>query len=110
LILAGFLEAIGVVVLLSTDRPGGQEGRLIQGAVIAYSALAAMNLLAGYLILRLRQNGRFLGLASAGIGIVIGLAGLASTPGRSLVTLAVDGFVVWVLITETDAFRSSGEL
>jgi hypothetical protein len=106
LLLTAALAAIGFLIVLATkgSNAGGAEGRLTRGAALVYLSLAAINLVAGVLVLRLRPNGRTIGLIVGSIGIVIGLVSLVSS-GWGLVTIALDGFVVWVLATEADAFR-----
>jgi hypothetical protein len=111
LLLAGVFAALVFVFVLSTNHAdtGKTEGQLTQGAALVFLSLAAINLVAATLVLRLRPNGRTIGLIAAAIGIVIGLASLGSSPSRGLLTLVLDGFVVWVLLTEGDAFRDGGE-
>jgi len=106
LLLTGVLAVVGFFIVLSTDQTGsaGATGQLTRGAAFVFFALAAMNLLAAALVLRLRPNGRTIGLIAAAVGIVIGLGSLRSSPGRGLLTLVLDGFVAWVLVTEADAF------
>jgi hypothetical protein len=109
LILTGALSAIGFLVVISTPSEGQASGRFVQGAALVFLSFFAINLLAGVLVLRLRPNGRSIGLLAAGIGVVFGLARLESSPGQALITLAFDGFVLWVLITEGHAFgRGTG--
>jgi hypothetical protein len=111
LLLTGVLAVVGLVIVLSTSNAGTgkTEGRLTFGAALVFFSLAAINLIAATLVLRLRPNGRMIGFIAAGIGIVVGLGSLASSPSRGLLTLALDGFVAWVLLTEGDAFRGEGE-
>jgi hypothetical protein len=111
LLLTGVLAVVGLVIVMSTSNAdtGRTEGRLTFGAALVFFSLAAINLIAGTLVLRLRPNGRMIGFIAGGIGIVVGLGSLASSPSRALLTLALDGFVVWVLLTEADAFRGEGE-
>jgi hypothetical protein len=111
LLLTGILAVVGLAIVLSTNHPdtGRTEGRLTFGAALVFFSLAAINLIAATLVLRLRPNGRTIGLIAAGIGIVVGLGSLGASPSRGLLTLALDGFVVWVLLTEGDAFRDGAD-
>ncbi|MDP9297510.1 MAG: hypothetical protein M3O98_02410 [Actinomycetota bacterium] len=111
LLLTGVLAVLGFIIVLSTNQANaaGATGQLTRGAAFVFFALAAMNLLAAALVLRLRPNGRTIGLIAAAVGIVIGLGSLRSSPGRGLLTLALDGFVAWVLATEADAFGRGGD-
>ena len=111
LLLTGGFAAIGFMLVLSTPHQGsgGTQQHLIRGEALVWLALAALNILAGLLVLRLRPNGRVLGFIVGGIGIVIGLGALKTDVGRGFLTLALAGFVVWVLATEGAAFRGVGE-
>jgi len=111
LLLAGVLAVLGLVIVLSTRQASatGATGQMTRGAPFVFFALAAMNLLAATLVLRLHPNGRTIGLIAAAVGIVIGVGTLPSSPGRGLLTLVLDGFVAWVLLTEGDAFRRGSD-
>lgn len=64
------------------------------------------NLLAGVLVLRLHPAGRVLGFVFAGLGLVGGLAQLSNNPGSAIISLAVDGFIIWALATNGEAFAT----
>jgi hypothetical protein len=107
LLLTGVLDVVGFALVISSshDATGGIQRGFVRGEAIALLALAAMNALAGLLVLRLRPNGRTLGLFVGAVGVLIGLASLGSSPAQGLPTLVIAGFVVWVLATEGSAFR-----
>jgi hypothetical protein len=106
LLLTGIFDVAGFVLVISThDSTNGIPRGFVRGEAFVLLALAALNLLAGLLVLRLRPNGRTLGLFVGVIGVLIGLTALASSPAQGLPTLVIAGFVVWVLATEGSAFR-----
>jgi len=111
LLLTGVLDVVGFVLVISTshDASGGIERGFARGEAVVLLALAALNFLAGLLVLRLRPNGRILGLFVGAVGVLIGLVGLASAPTQGVPTLVIAGFVVWVLATEGSAFRPPDE-
>ncbi len=96
-VLAGlFLSSIGI------------DESAVAVAMIIVLAMGAGNILAGVLVLRLRPLGRTLGFVFAGLGFVGGLAQLSGRPGSAIVTLAVDGFILWALATNRQAFVRQG--
>jgi hypothetical protein len=107
LLLTGVLDVVGFVLVISTPHTttSGIQRGFVRGEAFVLLALAALNLLAGLLVLRLRPNGRTLGLFVGALGVLIGLAALPSAPAQGLPTLVIAGFVVWVLATEGSAFR-----
>ena len=102
---AGALFAVLYVVLLlpfaSSDRGSSVSGVLV-GFLVVYGALQA---LAGVLVLLLRQRGRWLGIVLAVVGIGIGIARASSTPASGLVTILLNGFVIYALASSGPAFR-----
>ena len=102
---AGALFAILYVVLLlpfaSSDRGSSVSGLLV-GFLLVYGALQAI---AGALVLFLRQGGRWLGIVLAVVGIGLGIARASSTPASGLVTILLNGFVIYALASSGPAFR-----
>jgi hypothetical protein len=102
---AGALFAVLYVVLLlpfaSSDRGSSVPGLLV-GFLLVYGALQAI---AGALVLFLRQGGRWLGIVLAVVGIGLGIARASSTPASGLVTILLNGFVIYALASSGPAFR-----
>ena len=102
---AGALFAVLYLVLLlpfaSSDR-GSSVSAVVVGFLFVYGALQAV---AGLLVVLLRQNGRWLGLVLAVVGIGLGLARASSTPASGLVTILLNGFVIYALASSGPAFR-----
>jgi hypothetical protein len=79
------------------------------GAAIFYILLslvvAAITIWAGLQVLQLREQGRVLGLVLAGIGAVFALLALARGTPISVINLALNGFILYALVTSASAFR-----
>jgi len=101
------LIVVGVLTLLAALFVSNLDiDRSVVGAVMVVAfVVGAGNLLAGILVLRLSPGGRILGFIFAGLGVFGGIVQLGANPGSSIVSLAVDGFVIWALATNRDAFR-----
>jgi hypothetical protein len=82
--------------------PGDAAGRL---AAIALVVQGGLFLVAGWLVLRLRPAGRVLGIVLASLGILSGLAQLRTTGTSGFLTLALDAYILYVLITFGFAFK-----
>ncbi len=108
LIVAGGFAALAAGLILLTG-----DGASIEGVgadvptvvVLVALVLAAMEIGAGVLVLRCAAIGRTLGIVVAALGIVGGLAAIASPQG--IVTIAIFGFVIYALVTNAQAFRST---
>lgn len=108
LIVAGGFAALAAGLILLTG-----DGASIEGAggdvptvvVLVALVLAALEIGAGLLVLRCAPIGRTLGIVVAALGIVGGLAATASPQG--IVTIAIFGFVLYALVTNAQAFRST---
>ena len=105
LIVAGAFAALAAGLILLTG-----DGASIEGVgadvpivvVLLALALAALEVGAGVLVLRCAPIGRTLGIVVAALGIVGGLAAIASPQG--IVTIAIFGFVIYALVTNAQAF------
>jgi hypothetical protein len=102
---AGALFAVLYLVLLlpfaSSDR-GSSVSAVVVGFLLVYGALQAV---AGLLVLLLRQSGRWLGIVLGVVGIGLGIARASSTPASGLVTILLNGFVIYALASSGPAFR-----
>jgi hypothetical protein len=83
----------------------GIDGSSVAVVTIIVLAMGVGNVLAGVLVLRLSSTGRVLGFVFSGLGLAGGLAQLSGNPGSAMITLAVDGFILWALATNGEAFR-----
>ena len=109
LIVAGALAIIGGFLVINRgsrlDLPG-VDGEPVAG-IIAFVAfvLGGLDVLAGWLILRLSPGGRVLGIVIAVLGLLSGLAQLGRTGASGLLTLLLYGYVLYALIAYGFVFR-----
>jgi hypothetical protein len=106
LIVAGGFAALAAgLVLLTGDRASieGVGGDAPTVVVLVALVLATLEVGAGVLVLRCLPIGRTLGIVVGTLGIVGGLAAIASPQG--IVTIAIFGFVIYALVTNAQAFR-----
>ena len=102
LIVAGALAILGGLVVINRsgrlDLPGIRDEQV--AGVVAFIAfvLGGLDVLAGWLILRLRPGGRVLGIVISVLGLLSGLAQLGRTGASGLLTLLLYGFVLYALI------------
>lgn len=110
LIVAGVLTLVGALVVMNSrgtlKLPGldaGDAARWI--AAVTFVVGGALNLVAGWLVLRLSPSGRVLGIVVALLGIVQGLALLSSSGPSGLLTIFLDAFVLYALFTYGFVFK-----
>jgi hypothetical protein len=82
----------------------GESGERI--AAFGLAVQGGLALVAGWLVLRLRRAGRILGIVVVSWGIVTGLAQLRSSGSSGLLTLALDAFVLYGLISYGFVFKT----
>jgi hypothetical protein len=106
LLVAGGLAVVASLLILSAgDRTAvqGIGADAVHTVGLVALVIGSVEVLAGVLVLRLIPAGRVLGLIFAGLGLLGALRSLGTPQG--IITLAVDGFVVYALATTGDAFR-----
>jgi hypothetical protein len=79
-----------------------REGRVVSVVLVVQGCLS---LLAGWLILRLRPAGRVLGIVITAVGIVSALVQLRRSGSSGFLTLALDAFVLYALLTYGFLFK-----
>jgi hypothetical protein len=79
-----------------------QAGRVVALVLVVQGGLS---LLAGWLILRLRPAGRILGIVITALGIVSALVQLRRSGSSGFLTLALDAFVLYALLTYGFLFK-----
>jgi uncharacterized membrane protein HdeD (DUF308 family) len=67
--------------------------------------LGVAELAGAVLVFALHPLGRPLGIGLGCIGIVLGIVSATSAPASGLVTLALNGFVIYALASSGQAFR-----
>ena len=88
---------------------GGWFGGVLGGAVAVFGiivlAISALQIWAGVQILNLREAGRILGIVLSAIGALLALGQLGGSAGGGVLSLAINGFVIYALITTQSYFR-----
>ncbi len=74
-------------------------------AAIALSVLGLLELVACSLVAILHPLGRPFGIALGCVGLVLGLMTARTTPANGLVTMALNGFVIYALASSGPSFR-----
>ncbi len=99
----GAMDLTGNGVDIDTPFLDGEDaGRIIAVILIVQGGLS---LLAGWWTLRLRPAGRTLGIVLTVVGIVSALAQLRRSGSSGFLTLALDAFVLYALLTYGFLFK-----
>jgi len=75
------------------------------GAALALVVLGILRLLGAALVAMLRPIGQPIGIVLGGLGLVLGVISARSSPANGLVTLGLNGFVIYALASSGPAFR-----
>jgi hypothetical protein len=74
-------------------------------AAIALGVLGVLELAAAALVAMLHPFGRPIGIVLGVVGLVVGLLSARSSPANGLVTMGLNGFVIYALASSGPAFR-----
>ncbi|HXF73096.1 MAG TPA: hypothetical protein VNO79_10860 [Actinomycetota bacterium] len=106
LFIGGGLGALGGLLAVTG---GGFVGGGLGGIAIVLGlvmlAVGALEIYAGVQVLALKEQGRMIGLVLAAIGALLSLLQLGAVPGSAIVGLAINGFVIYALVTTASAFH-----
>lgn len=106
LFVGGGLGALGGLLAVTG---GGFLGGAFGGIAIVFGlvmlAVGALEIYAGVQVLALKEQGRVIGLALAAIGALLSLLQLGAAPGSAIIGLAINGFVIYALVTTASAFH-----
>jgi len=72
---------------------------------IALVALGVAELVGAALVAMLRPIGRPVGITLGSLGLVLGVVSARTSPANGLVTMALNGFVIYALASSGPAFR-----
>ena len=75
------------------------------GATAFYLALGGVQLVAGLLVLARQPAGRWLGIALGVVGIGVGVAIMSRNGINGLITILLNGFVIYALAAFPSSFR-----
>jgi hypothetical protein len=99
----GAMDLVGDGVDIDAPLLDGEAaGRVV---AVVFVVQGCLSLLAGLLILRLRPAGRILGIVITAVGIVSALVQLRRSGSSGFLTLALDGFVLYALLTYGFLFK-----
>jgi hypothetical protein len=106
LLIGGGLSILAGIFLLAGA--GVNAGRPIGGFFVFLALITlvvgGLELYSGIKVLDLRESGRVLGIALAGVAAVLNLLSLGRTPGSSVIGLAINAFILYALITNAQYF------
>ena len=106
LFIAGGLALLGGLITITGG--GFLVGFEATGILIVFGVLAlaigAVQIWAGLGILKLREQARVVGLAITVVSAIFTIINLVSGASGSIVSLALDGFVIWALYTNKELF------
>jgi hypothetical protein len=106
-----FLHGIAALVILSL-RSSATPSPLLQASTgrqsfaigVAVLILGALELVAGFLVLRLNGAGRILGLVVASVEVINGLRVLVAGQGTAVLGIGINLFLIYALATTGDVF------
>jgi hypothetical protein len=75
------------------------------GATAALLVLSAAELLGATLVLLLHPLGRPVGIALGCVGVGLGIASATQSPANGLVSIALNGFVIYAMASSGPSFR-----
>ena len=99
--LNGILAALGAILILAA---GSSRGGTVVSALVLLCA-AGLNVFAGSRLLHRDERGRILGIVLAAFGVLGSLVILASGGGAGLFSGAIEGYILWYLLTTDDLVR-----
>ena len=100
------LIAGGALSVISSVRAFGAELGGLEVINVILAAIVGLGLVyAGTLVMRLREDGRVLGMALSAVGAAFALLALIQGWTPAIVTLLLNGFVIYALAATADSFR-----
>ena len=116
LVVLGALQGLAGVVLMVLSPADlsriGSIGNMdlasvARGIGLFSLVVGALEIVAGVLVLRLSEGGRVFAIVVAGFGAFGGFASIFSGSAPGVITLALYGFVIYVLFSQRAAFRGT---
>jgi hypothetical protein len=108
LLVSALFYGLGVALLQMADSSGNELAGVqlsTSTSAVLFLGLGVLQAIAGILVLGLRRVGRSLGIVLAIVGIVLALLGAASDAVNTLLSLALNGFVIYALATSRSSFE-----
>ena len=104
LIVGGALGVLGGLLILGGAGALGGVGGLFVLVAILILAVGALQLYAGIQVMNLKERGRQIGIVLAAIAAVLQLLSIGRSPGTSIISLAIDIFIIYALATNAQYF------
>ena len=108
LIIGGVLGILGGVLILSgtgaADAAGVGAMFVVLGLIA--TAVSALELYAGVQVLNLKERGRRMGIALAGVAAIFSLLSIGRTPVNSVIGLLINGFIIYALVQNQEYFTA----
>ena len=98
-ILGGMIAVFGGGFLVAV---GGTGALILFG--IVWLGVGVVEIWAGSGILKMREQARMVAIVIAGASAVLTIINIASGAGAGVLGLAIDGFVIWALVTNKQLF------
>jgi hypothetical protein len=107
LLVAGAMGIVGGVVILGGGELAmpGISGESASWLVLTFFTIGILEALAGWLVLRLSQTGRILGIVLASVLVVADIVQLGRSGSPGLLTLALYAFVLYGLLAYGFVFK-----
>lgn len=84
---------------------GGRLGGLAIVLGLVTLAVGGLEIYAEVQVLGLKEQGRILAVVLAAIGALLALVQIGASPGSSVIGLAINGFIIYALVTNATSFR-----
>jgi hypothetical protein len=98
-ILGGLLAVAGGGIL------GGSLGGLAVVLGLIWLAVGGLETYAGVQVLALQEQGRIIGIVLVALGALLSLAQIGPSPGSAIIGLAINGFILYALVTNASSFQ-----
>jgi hypothetical protein len=100
---------LGILAGLLAVTGGGILGGGLGGVAIVFGlfslAVGGLQIYAGVQVLALKEQGRIIAIVLAAIGLALSLLQIGASPGGAIIGLAINGFIIYALVTNASAFR-----
>jgi hypothetical protein len=109
LLISGAFSLILGAVVLSGDRTLVMADRRFSSGGLGTGLLlgGTLEVVAGWLVLRLSRAGRVLGIVIAALGILVGLLQIGSSGAQGLLSMLLNGYVLYALLAYGFVFEQA---
>ncbi|MCA1726754.1 MAG: hypothetical protein LC722_03585 [Actinobacteria bacterium] len=98
LFIGGAFGILGGIFLL-------QVGGVFSAIGVVSLIVGALQIYAGTQILAGHERGRMIGIVLAGVGALFALISIAQSPATGVISLAINGFVIYALVQNAAYFQ-----